>query len=989
LNAKGTGFASGSAIYLNGQSVPTTVVSANVIQAQVPAGLLSAPETVLVTVVNPGTAGDARSNQVPFAVTNPTTGLTIGTSGYVPLNANTPQAIMVADFNGDGIPDVAIVDNKDGEVLLYLGTASGELMLKSTLNVGATPVSLAAGDFNEDQKLDLAVLSSSGSVTPWFGDGTGNFTAGTAVSSGSNGIFITAADLNGDGHLDLAVVNPTSQTVAILLGAGAGSFNYTSTLYTGVLPYGIAVADYNQDGILDLAVGNGDGTVSIFLGNGNGGFALATTFDTGSPGTALATADFNEDGIPDLAIANTGVYGIGTNGAVSVWTGSGNGLFTEATQVTAGNNPDALAVADFNGDGHMDIAVANQLGNTIQVLVGNGAARFSSTNPQAAGSGPLALGVGDFNNDGRLDILAADGGSNTVAALFQIPQASLSAPSLLFPTQAVGTPSTPQSFSITNSGSATAPLVVSAISVTPAYNTGPNDFSWTSFCGTLPASLAPGTSCTVNVTFAPSYVALENAVLTVADNSGGLTSSTQTVALSGTAPLPANIVATTQVNVAPYLAIPGNFLGLSFDWDTAESWMGSTATGTDPIFQQLLSNLMAYNSGPFVIRTAGDSVDTGTINAATVVPFAQLAQNMNVHYILGVNLDLDSVSLAESQAAAYAAGINNSSIDAFEIGNEPDNYLSVGARGEPYGSSYYLAEQNTWQQGIAAAVPSLQRFADPALASSGWLSAIEAADLAGQLPANIVTQHSYVQCKNTADPWPTNLLLQPYATTSAPNLYGPYAAIAHSMGQKFRMGEMNSICSGGQAGLSNNFTSALWGLDTMFAYANAGIDGVNWHTSSGAAYNAFNLTVTTGKTGLNQFALSQLNPLYYGLLMFAQATGNGAQLLPVTTLTNANLDTWATLDQSGVVHLVIINKDQAATGTLQFSVPGYNTGVAIPLTASSYTATNGVTIAGQTFDGSTTGVIQGTQVTQTITPVNGVFSISLNPTMAVLINLTH
>jgi len=123
--------------------------------------------------------------------------------------------------------------------------------------------------------------------------------------------------------------------------------------------------------------------------------------------------------------------------------------------------------------------------------------------------------------------------------------------------------------------------------------------------------------------------------------------------------------------------------------------------------------------------------------------------------------------------------------------------------------------------------------------------------------------------------------------------------------------------------------------------------------------------------------------------MFAQAAGNGAQLLPVTTLTNANLDVWATLDNNGGVHLVIINKDQVASGNLQFTVPGYTSGTAIPLIAPSYASTTGVKMAGQTFDGSTNGAIQGTQSTQTLTQTNGVFNISVNPTSAVLINLTH
>jgi len=990
LNAKGTGFMPGAQLAVNGQSIATTVQSGTQLVAQVPAGILAGPATATVTVVNPGHSGDTTSNTFPLPITASIAGVTLGTGPFAPTPVNTPQAIAVADFNRDGIPDVAVADSQDGEVLVYLGSSSGALTLQSTLNVGAAPAGLTIGDFNEDGKLDLAVLSSTGAVSVWFGDGTGRFTAGPSTVAASAGSYIASADFNGDGHLDLAVINSSAQSATILLGTGTGSFNNAATLNTGVAPYGISVADFNQDGILDLAVGNGDGTVNIFSGNGDGTFELVTTFDTGSPADALATSDFNEDGVPDLAVANTGANGTGTNGVVSIWIGSGNGFFTQATQIPVGNTPDALAVGDFNGDGHIDIAVANQLGNTVQILAGNGADAFTAFAAQPAGSSPVQLGVADFNGDGRLDLVVADAGSNLLPVLLQVPSASLSAPSMLFATQPIGTPSAPLSFTVTNSGSATSPLVISAISITPAYNTAAGDFTESNFCGTLPASLSPGASCTINVVFSPSYVALENAVLTVTDNSGGVAGSTQTVAVSGTAPLPPNLLATSQVNLTPTVAIPPTFLGLSFDWNTVTSWMGSSTTGTDTIFQTLLNNLMAYNTAPLSIRVAGDSVDTGTINASTVAPFSQLAQNLNVHYILGVNLDLQSLSLAESQASAYASTVFNKRNTAYEIGNEPDNYVSNGARGDTYGVVPYLAEQNTWQQGIQATVPSLQRFADPALANSSWMTGMETALASGGLPVNIVTQHSYIQCYNKSNPAALNLLLQPFATTSAPALFGPYAAIAHQAGAKFRMGEMNSICSGGQPGLSNNFSSALWSIDTMFAFANAGIDGVNWHTSTGMSYNAFNISVTTNtKTGINQYALSQVNPLYYGMLVFAQAAGNGAQILPVTTLTNSNVDVWATLDKNGVAHLIIINKDQVATGTLQFSIPGYNTGTVLALTASSYTATNGVTFGGQTFDGSTTGQITGTPVSQTITPSGGVFSISVSPTSAMLINLTH
>jgi len=986
LNIVGTGFVSGASLLINGQTVPVTVQNSTHLQVQVPAGAISTAGTPILYIVNPGGAGDPISNPIPLPITNPTSSVVIGSGPFAPTPVNTPHGIIVADFNQDGIPDVAVSDYQDGTGQVYLGGPGGTLTLQSTLNVGATPAALCFGDFNEDGHLDMAVLSSNGTYSVWFGDGTGNFTSSGSTTLAANfGNAIAAADFNGDGHLDIAVVNSAAANVAILVGNGTGSFTYQYTVHTGVAPYGIAIADFNLDGILDLAVGDADGTVGIFLGNGDGTFSQATSFDTGAPASALTTGDFNEDGIPDLAIANNNSTGVGTNGSVSVWNGAGTGLFTYASQIAAGNNPSSIVPGDFSGDGHLDLAIANQSSNYIQILMGNGTSLFISSGPLQSGNGPTALGVGDFNSDGRLDLVALDAASNSIGILFQQPQASLSVTSIAFPTQAIGTPSAPQGVTITNTGSATAPLSISSISITPAYNTGANDFQATNLCQ---ASLPPGGSCNLNVVFSPSYVATENATLTVTDNSMGVTN-TQSVALSGVAPLPTGILATSQINpTAPTMTVPPSFMGMSYDWNTAESWLGSTTTGADPIFQQLLGNLLAYSTSPLQIRISGDSTNTGTINSATVVPFAQLAQNLNVHYLLGINFDLDSLSLTQSQASAYAAAVPNNAIDAFEIGNEPDNYVNHGARGNNYGIQPYLTERLTFMQGVEAAVPNVQRFADPALASSGWMSGIEAGLLAGQMPGNIVTQHSYLTCYNPNNPFPLDQLLQQYATYSAPRLWGTFATVAHQAGQTFRVGELNSVCQGGQPGLSNNFTSALWSIDTMFAFVAKGVDGVNWHNSAGTVYNAFDMNVAT-KSGKNTYTLADVNPLYYGLLMFAQATGNGAKMLPISNLTNANLDVWATVDNSGTVHVVVINKDEAQTGSVQISVPGYNNAVALPLTAPSYTATNGIRYAGQTFDGSTNGTIQGSQVTQTITPNNGVFSISVPTTSAVLLNLTQ
>lgn len=500
--------------------------------------------------------------------------------------------------------------------------------------------------------------------------------------------------------------------------------------------------------------------------------------------------------------------------------------------------------------------------------------------------------------------------------------------------------------------------------------------------GSVPSYSSPTYSQPIS--FAPTTTTTKQ-VQAIAYVNGYTASPVSTVTMTVT--LPPGVIATTQVSGAAGLTVPADFLGISYEWGGAQTLLGSVETGLNAPLRTLLQNLISYGNGPLVFRVGGNSTDsTGAPGTQWLTPLTELAQSLPVHYILGVNLGSDNLGLAESQAAAYASQVPD--IDAFEIGNEPDDYPTNGDRTSSYGYPQFISEFQTWQNGISASTPANTGIAGPAFAGGAWENNAKSDLASGALNPSIVTQHYYIACYNPSSPLASDLLLQPNSSIGGPWGYKAYVAAAHQVNKLFRMGEMNSVCSGGQPGLSNSFSSALWGIDTMFEYANAGFDGVNFHTGNGNPYAlfSFNLQKTGGTTN---FTLTGVTPLYYGMLFFAQATGYSSQLIPLATMTDSNIKVWATVDSNNVTHVIVINKDLNASGTVQITVPGYSTAKLLRLSAPSYQSQTGLTFGGQTFDGSPDGTLQGTLTPENVTGSGGTFSINVSPISAVMVNITQ
>ncbi len=254
----------------------------------------------------------------------------------------------------------------------------------------------------------------SGTVSVLLGTGTGSFGAKTDFTIGGQPYSVAIADLNSDGKPDLAVAN--ANTVSVLLGTGTGSFGAKTDFETGIVPYWVAIADLNGDGNPDLVVTNyNSNTVSVLLGTGTGSFGANTEFALGTQSNPafVAIADLNGDGKPDLAVAND------ASNTISVLLGTGTGSFGANTDFANANSGDpiAVAIADLNGDGKPDLAVANMVRSAVSVLLGTGTGSFGASTDFASGGWPIAVAIADLNGDGRPDLALGNYYSATVSVL--------------------------------------------------------------------------------------------------------------------------------------------------------------------------------------------------------------------------------------------------------------------------------------------------------------------------------------------------------------------------------------------------------------------------------------------------------------------------------------------------------------------------------------------------------------------------------------------
>ena len=274
-----------------------------------------------------------------------------------------PVAIIHGDFNGDGKQDLATADEFTSQVSILLGNGDGTFQGHKEYTVGAKPVALATGDLNGDGKLDIVVCNQNGNtVSVLLGNGDGTFETQKTYATGNAPAGVAIGDFNGDGKLDLAVVNSNDNTVSILLGNGDGTFQTQVAYATAIAPNSIVIGNFTSSNILDLAVGTSNKSVSVLLGVGNGTFQNHKEYAIGGGAFVVAAADLASNGHLSIIAANY------NDNSVSTLGGTGTGTFNSQAVFPVAGGPSGLAVGDFNGDGKLDIAVAASGSNEVSIL---------------------------------------------------------------------------------------------------------------------------------------------------------------------------------------------------------------------------------------------------------------------------------------------------------------------------------------------------------------------------------------------------------------------------------------------------------------------------------------------------------------------------------------------------------------------------------------------------------------------------------------------
>ncbi|HNR29795.1 MAG TPA: VCBS repeat-containing protein [Candidatus Hydrogenedentes bacterium] len=332
-----------------------------------------------------------------------------------------PFAVVTADLNGDGLPDVITPNEESDAVSVLLRRAAGSFAAQQEYAAGGGPVAAAVGLLDADAALDIvAANSTSGDVSVFLGVGDGAFGAETRLplAEGAGPLDVAVGDTNGDGFLDIVIANSGLANVSVLPGAGDGTFAAPVDLAVGAGPRAVVVEDLNGDGRVDILTANRDSNdVSLLLSHA-AGYDPAVSLAVGANPRSVALADLDGDGVLDIVASSPG------SNDFSVLRGLGAGAFAPQTRVVIDYLPTRFVVADFNGDHRPDLAAvlygtgaASMPLAKIAVLLGDGAGGFGAPRYFGSRGQTIGLAAADINADNRADLVTANSATDDISVL--------------------------------------------------------------------------------------------------------------------------------------------------------------------------------------------------------------------------------------------------------------------------------------------------------------------------------------------------------------------------------------------------------------------------------------------------------------------------------------------------------------------------------------------------------------------------------------------
>ena len=300
-------------------------------------------------------------------------------------------------------------------------TKTGTFGTSGSFATSGTASSVALGDLDRDGRLDVVTVGGSGTVSLLMGKGDGRLAAKIDYAAGARPEVLVLGDVDGDGKLDIVAADGSA--VDVLMGKGDGSFGTAATYATKDSSVAVALGDLNADGKPDIVTANSrsygyKGTDDVLLGTGSGKFASHVDYDVGYNPQGVALGDVDGDGKLDIVVANTGQDGGWSTG---VLLGKGNGTFAAEVEYDAGCGPVAVALGDVNGDRKLDIVIANSMCSTASagVLLGQGDGTFARmVEFTLASDNVTSMVLIDVNGDGALDIVTADNLPSAVTVTF-------------------------------------------------------------------------------------------------------------------------------------------------------------------------------------------------------------------------------------------------------------------------------------------------------------------------------------------------------------------------------------------------------------------------------------------------------------------------------------------------------------------------------------------------------------------------------------------